>query len=127
MGTRFCATREAPIHDAIKQALVTATERDTRLIFRTLHNTARVLKNSISDEVVATEKQGCKFDDIRHLVSGVRGKAALEAGDPNGGVITAGQTVGLIDDVPTCDELIQRMVRECRERLGAASRACAVA
>ncbi len=117
MGTRFCATREAPIHDAIKQALVTASERDTRLVFRTLHNTARVLKNEIADEVVAIEKQGCKFEDIRHLVSGVRGKAALESGDPNGGVITAGQIVGLIDDVPTCDILIQRIVRDCQERL----------
>ena len=117
MGTRFCATQEAPIHDAIKQALVTASERDTRLVFRTLHNTARVLKNEIADEVVAIEKQGCKFEDIRHLVSGVRGKAALESGDPNGGVITAGQIVGLIDDVPTCDILIQRIVRDCQERL----------
>jgi len=119
MGTRFCATKEAPIHDGIKQALVAATERDTRLIFRTLHNTARVLKNTIADEVVATEKQGCKFEDIRHLVAGARGKAALEAGDPNGGVISAGQIVGLIDDVPTCDELIQRMVHDCQERFRA--------
>jgi nitronate monooxygenase len=121
MGTRFCATKEAPIHDSIKQALVNASETDTRLIFRTLHNTARVLKNSVSDEVVLAEKQGCTFADIRHLVSGARGKVALEKGDPNGGIITAGQIVGLIDDVPSCQELISRMVAECRERLGIAS------
>jgi nitronate monooxygenase len=118
MGTRFCATKEAPLHDNIKRALVDASERDTRLIFRTLHNTARVLKNAISDEVVAKEQEGCQFEDIRHLVAGVRGKAALEAGDPDGGVITAGQIVGLIDDIPSCAELIERMVAECRERVG---------
>ena len=120
MGTRFCATKEAPIHDNIKQALVAANERDTRLIFRTLHNTARVLKNAISVEVVETEKRGCQFEDIRHLVAGARGKAALAAGEPDGGVITAGQIVGLIDDVPSCEELIQRMVRDCRAQLARA-------
>jgi len=122
MGTRFCATREAPIHERIKQALVNASERDTRLILRTLHNTARVLKNAISDEVVATESRGCSFEDIRPLVAGSRGRAALAAGDPDGGIITAGQTVGLIDDIPACAELIARMVAEARERLGVASR-----
>jgi nitronate monooxygenase len=122
MGTRFCATREAPIHERIKQALVNASERDTRLILRTLHNTARVLKNAISDEVVASESRGCSFEDIRPLVAGSRGRAALAAGDPDGGIITAGQTVGLIDDIPACAELIARMVAEARERLGVASR-----
>jgi len=117
MGTRFCATKEAPIHDNIKHALVNASERDTHLIFRSLRNTARVLKNQISDEVVATERRGCTFEDIRPLVVGSRGKAALEAGDPHGGIVTAGLVVGLIDDVPTCAELIDRMVHECRERL----------
>ncbi|HEY0914645.1 MAG TPA: nitronate monooxygenase [Solimonas sp.] len=123
MGTRFCATKEAPIHDNIKQALVAAGERDTRLIFRTLHNTARVLKNAISVEVVEAEKRGCQFEDIRHLVNGARGRKALEAGEPDGGVVTAGQVVGLIDDVPSCADLIQSMVAECRERL-AVSQAC---
>jgi NADH:quinone reductase (non-electrogenic) len=119
MGTRFCVTREAPIHDEIKQALVHASERDTRLIFRTLHNTARVFKNAISDEVVATEQRpgGCKFEDIRPLVAGVRGKAALSTGEIDGGILAAGQVIGLIDDIPTCAELIERMVGECRERL----------
>ena len=72
MGTRFCATREAPIHDNIKQALVNASERDTRLILRTLHNTARVFRNAVSDQVAATESRpgGCQFEDVRPLVSG---------------------------------------------------------
>lgn len=123
MGTRFCATQEAPIHDNIKQALLNASERDTNLIFRTMKNTARVLKNQVSEEVVATEKRagGCDFDEIRHLVAGARGKAALEAGDPHGGIITAGMVTGLINDIPTCAELLDRMVAECRNRLGAAS------
>ena len=119
MGTRFCATREAPIHDDIKQALVRAGERDTNLIFRTLHNTGRVLKNSISDQVVALERRagGCEFADVQPLVSGQRGRAALESGQLEGGLVWAGQVVGLIDDIPSCDELIQRMVSVCRQRL----------
>lgn len=121
MGTRFCLTQEAPIHDNIKAALLRGTERDTRLIFRTLHNTARVFRNAISEEVVAKEKDGCTFDDIRNLVSGVRGRAALEAGNPDDGIITAGMVIGLIDDLPTCAELLENMVAECRERLGAAA------
>jgi len=121
MGTRFCATQEAPLHPNVKQALVDATERDTRLIFRTLHNTARVLKNAVSVEVVETEKAGCEFEDIRHLVSGARGKQALDAGETDGGIISAGQIVGLIDDIPTCKELLQRMVRDAQAAITGAS------
>jgi len=119
MGTRFCATVEAPIHPNIKQMLVDSSERDTRLMFRKLHNTARVLKNAVSEEVVQIENrpEGAKFEDIKHLVTGGRGRIALEKGDRDGGVITAGQIVGLINDVPTCKELIDRMVKECREHL----------
>lgn len=119
MGTRFCATREAPIHDNIKQALVAASENDTRLIFRTLKNTARVLKNAIADEVVATEQRpgGCEFDDIRPLVDGARGRAALASGAVDDGIISAGQVVSLIDDVPSCAVLIERIVAEAREQL----------
>jgi nitronate monooxygenase len=122
MGTRFVCTLEAPVHDRLKRELLTRTERDTNLIFRTLDNTARVLKNEPSNEVVATERRagGCSFDDIRPLVVGSRGKAAWESGDVNGGVLTAGMVLGLIDDLPTCAELIARMVRECREHLSRA-------
>ena len=117
MGTRFMCTREAPIHDNIKQALVNATERDTNLMFRTMHNTARVFKNAISNEVVAMEKQGAKFDDVRHLVAGARGKVALREGKLDEGVVSAGMVIGLIDDIPTCAELLERIVAECRESL----------
>lgn len=127
MGTRFCATVEAPIHPAIKQALVNASERHTNLIFRTLHNTGRVLKNVISDEVVATERRpgGCEFKDIQPLVAGQRGRATLQSGDLHGGLVWAGQVVGLIEDVPTCAELLQRIVAECRRALDLAGRKAA--
>jgi NAD(P)H-dependent flavin oxidoreductase YrpB (nitropropane dioxygenase family) len=122
MGTRFVCTQEAPVHERIKRDLIGRTERDTNLIFRTLGNTARVLKNAPSNEVVATENRpaGCTFDDIRPLVVGSRGKAAWEAGDVDGGVLTAGMVLGLIDDLPTCAELIDRMVSECRAHLSRA-------
>lgn len=122
MGTRFCATKEAPIHDNIKQALVGASERDTRLILRSLHNTARVFRNAISDAVVDAEGRpgGCTFEDIRPLVSGARGASALASGEVDGGILTAGQVVGLIDDIPSCAELIARMVAECRVSLARA-------
>jgi NAD(P)H-dependent flavin oxidoreductase YrpB (nitropropane dioxygenase family) len=124
MGTRFCATQEAPIHASIKQALAGASERQTQLIFRSLHNTGRVLKNAISEEVIATERRpgGCEFGDIRHLVAGARGLAALQSGEVDAGLVWAGQVVGLIDDIPTCQALIERMVDECAERLAVGQR-----
>jgi NAD(P)H-dependent flavin oxidoreductase YrpB (nitropropane dioxygenase family) len=129
MGTRFCATVEAPIHDSIKQLLVSRSERDTQLIFRTLRNTGRVLRNAVSDEVVGLERRagGATFADIQYLVRGQRGKATLESGEIEAGLIWAGQVIGLIDDIPTCETLIQRIVIECRERLRVASSAFAPA
>jgi NAD(P)H-dependent flavin oxidoreductase YrpB (nitropropane dioxygenase family) len=122
MGTRFVCTREAPVHESLKQALRQASERDTNLIFRTMNNTARVLKNAVSDEVVAMEGRpgGCRFEDVRHLVAGIRGRDSWERGDVNGGVLTAGMVIGLIDDIPTCAELIERMTRDCRAHLSRA-------
>ncbi|MBL8269834.1 MAG: nitronate monooxygenase [Steroidobacter sp.] len=121
MGTRFMITKEAPIHDNIKQALVKAGERDTNLMFRTMHNTARVFKNAISNEVVAMEKKGAKFEEVRPLVAGARGRQALKEGEIDGGVISAGMVIGLIDDVPSCAELVERIVADCRAHLRAAS------
>jgi nitronate monooxygenase len=119
MGTRFCATREAPLHPNIKQALLVATERDTRLIFRTLRNTGRVLRNTVSETVVALERrpQGAQFPELQPLVVGARGRAALESGAVDDGLVWASQSVGLIDDVPTCAELIERMVTEYRSAI----------
>jgi NADH:quinone reductase (non-electrogenic) len=122
MGTRFVCTQEAPVHPALKKALCEASERDTNLIFRTLNNTARVFKNGISDQVLAIERRpgGCQFDDLRPLVAGARGRAAWESGDVDGGVLTAGMVVGLIDDIPTCAQLIERITLEAREHLSRA-------
>lgn len=113
MGTRFCATKEAPIHDNFKQAMVANDERATDLIFRTLHNTARVARNAISQQVVAIERAGgAKFEDVADLVKGARGREGLESGDVDHGVWTAGMVQGLIHDVPSVQELVDRIVAE---------------
>ena len=121
MGTRFMCTVEAPIHDKVKQALLKGTERDTNLIFRTMHNTSRVFKNAVSDEVVALERKGAEFEEVRHLVAGARGRNAMKTGEVDAGIVSAGMVIGLINDIPTCRELIERIVRECRQSLAAAS------
>jgi NADH:quinone reductase (non-electrogenic) len=123
MGTRFVATREAPVHEKVKQALLDARENETRLIMRTLRNSSRVLLNAVSEEVLALEHQpgGAAFEVLRPLVNGQRGRAALESGDVTHGLIWAGMVAGLIDDIPSCAELIERMVAQCRERLTAAA------
>jgi len=123
MGTRFVATREAPVHENVKQALITARENETRLIMRTLRNSSRVLLNPVSEEVLELEHRpgGAAFEVLRPLVNGQRGRAALESGDITNGVIWAGMVAGLIDDIPSCGELIERMVAQCRARLAAAA------
>lgn len=113
MGTRFCATVEAPIHERIKRLLVENDERATNLIFRAFRNTGRVAKNSISDQVVELgSRPGAVFEDVRPLVSGAKGRTALETGDIDAGLIWAGQIQGLIHDIPTCEELVARIVRD---------------
>jgi len=116
MGTRFCATKEAPIHPRIKQFLVENDERATNIIFRKFHNTGRVAKNSVSDKVVEiSARPDAEFEDIRSYVSGAKGRQALETGDIDAGLIWAGQVQGLIHDVPSCRELVDRIVAEARE------------
>jgi nitronate monooxygenase len=115
MGTRFMATRESPIHENIKQQMVANDERATDLIFRTMRNTARVARNAISQQVVELERGGAKFDEVRELVAGTRGKIVYETGDPDHGIWSAGQIQGLIHDVPSCAELIGRIVSEAED------------
>jgi nitronate monooxygenase len=117
MGTRFCATKEAPIHDGIKQAIVANDERATELIFRSLRNTARVAKNRISEMVIAKEREGCVFEDVRHLVAGARGREGLETGDPDHGIWTTGLVQGLIHDIPSVADLIERIINDARRIL----------
>ena len=123
MGTRFCATVEAPIHDAFKQSMVAADERSTDLIFRSYRNTARVARNGISQQVVAAEKEGKPFTEVADLVKGVRGREGLQTGDTEHGIWSAGMIQGLIHDIPTCEELISRIIADAeaviRGRLGA--------
>ena len=115
MGTRFLATKEAPIHENIKQQIVLNDERTTELIFRTLRNTARVAKNGISTQVLALERGGAKFEDLRELVAGARGRVVYEAGNPEHGVWSAGLVQGLIHDIPSCAELVSRIVAGAEE------------
>lgn len=113
MGTRFCATVEAPIHDNIKQFIVANTERDTRLIFRKFHNTGRVAASPVSNEVVEiSARPEAVFQDIQRLVSGAKGRVALETGDLAAGLIWAGQVQGLIHDIPTCANLLAKMIAD---------------
>ena len=122
MGTRFMCTVEAPVHDKVKQRIVEASERDTELIFRSLSNTARVASNSVSQEVVRILASGGKFEDVRELVAGTRGRRVYEDGDTELGIWTVGIVQGLIRDIPTVDELVTRIVSEAedliRSRLG---------
>ena len=121
MGTRFMATVEAPIHQTVKEAIVANDERATDLIFRTMRNTSRVARNAVSQQVVELERSGAKFEDVKALVAGARGRLVYEQGDVDIGVWSAGQIQGLIHDIPTCAELVSRIVEEAeaiiRERL----------
>lgn len=114
MGTRFMATAEAPIHEKVKRQIVENDELDTLIVFREFANTSRVARNSISEEILRRSRvPGATFDDVAELASGVRGReAVLRGGDLEGGMWWASQAQGLIDDVPTCTELVCRMVRE---------------
>jgi NAD(P)H-dependent flavin oxidoreductase YrpB (nitropropane dioxygenase family) len=113
MGTRFCATVEAPIHEGVKQFIVANDERATNLIFRGFHNTARVAKSSVSDMVVEiASRPGATFEDVRPLVLGAKGRNALSSGDLDAGLIWAGQVQGLIHDIPSCAALVARIVTE---------------
>ncbi|MDE0770309.1 MAG: nitronate monooxygenase family protein [Opitutaceae bacterium] len=116
MGTRFMATKEAPIHDNVKQQMVENDERATEMIFRTLNNTARVASNNVSREVVSIEAKGnATIDDVAHLVSGQRGKVVFENGDTEHGIWSAGMIQGLIHDVPSCKELVKRIMDEANQ------------
>ena len=120
MGTRFVATKEAPVHDNMKQAMVAADETQTTLMFRTLRNTARVFKNDIAQQVVEIEARPGEtdFSELQPLVAGSRGRErCIEEGEIDDGIWTAGQVIGLINDIPSCEELISRMIAEARGAL----------
>ena len=118
MGTRFIATKEAPVHENVKQALVAATELDTRLIMRPLRNTERVLSNAAVEEVLRIEQERLaageplQIDDVRHLVAGKNNRKVLQEGEMDTGVWSCGMVAGLIHDIPTCQELLDTIMAE---------------
>ena len=119
MGTRWMATVEAPIHEAVKKAICEASENDTVLVLRKFRNTTRLHKNKVSLEVQEIEngKKDVKFDDVAHLMSGKRGKGVYETGDVDAGVWSLGMCSGLIHAVPSCEQLAKRFEREAEEIL----------
>lgn len=117
MGTRFLATQEAPVHENVKQAILKATELDTRLVMRPLRNTERVLVNKAVEELLRKEDELGKditFDDIADQVVGAYPKVMVN-GEMDAGAYSCGMVAGLINDIPTCEELISRIVREAKE------------
>lgn len=119
MGTRFVATTEAPVHDNVKQQIVANDERATQIVFREFRNTARVARNSVSEEIARISAQdGATFDDIAHLASGERGRAeVLHGGEMEGGMWWAGQSQGLIHDVASCSDVVDGILREAADLL----------
>jgi NAD(P)H-dependent flavin oxidoreductase YrpB (nitropropane dioxygenase family) len=117
MGTRFMATTEAPIHANVKQQIVDNDERSTVLVFRQFHNTARVVRNAISEEIVAiSERAGATFDDIAELASGMRGRQnVLADGNMDDGMWWAGQTQGLIHDVRSVQEVVDQVIADAED------------
>ena len=117
MGTRFIATEDAPVHQNVKEAIVNASELDTRLIMRSLTNTERVLNNPAVESLMAKEKalgDDLKFEDIIDEVAGVYPKVMME-GEPEAGAWSCGMVAGLVSDIPTVQELIDRIMSEAED------------
>ena len=117
MGTRFIATKEAPVHDNVKRAIVAASELDTRLVMRPLRNTERVLTNAAVERLLKKEKElgaNIKFEDIIAEVAGVYPRI-MQDGEMEAGAWSCGMVVGLINDIPTCKELIDRTMAQANE------------
>tara|TARA_X000000368_G_scaffold391282_1_gene355156 strand:- start:150 stop:1127 length:978 start_codon:yes stop_codon:yes gene_type:complete len=115
MGTRFMATKEAGVHQNVKDKMTEADELSTNLMFRTMHNTARVFKNSVSSEVVEIESTGtATFEDVKDLVAGQRGRVVFEEGDLEHGIWSAGISVARVKDIPSCEEMVSRLVIDAK-------------
>ncbi|MGO9512723.1 MAG: NAD(P)H-dependent flavin oxidoreductase [Steroidobacteraceae bacterium] len=122
MGTRFLLTRESPMHPAVKERYLQATERDTTLVCRSIGDSTRVLRNSLTDQILEIEKTGrAAHEELLDLAGSRRWVSAAEAGDPEGGAFAAGISVGLMNDVPTCRDLIDGIITDAlkliRDRL----------
>lgn len=110
MGTRFMVTRESPVHQNIKQALIEATEGDTVMIQRSIRNQTRVFRNKAAEQVLEMESRGASLEELMTVISGERGRNALMTGDVDGGTTTCGQGIGLIQSIPTVKEVIDSIV-----------------
>ena len=115
MGTRFMATKEAPIHQGIKDKIVEMDENQTQVIFRSYRNTARVYRNSISEKVAEIEAAGGGFEEVHQYVSGANQEIAWTTGDIEAGMVTAGLSGAFVRDVPTCQEVIDRIMADAKE------------
>jgi nitronate monooxygenase len=118
MGTRFLVTQESLVHADIKRAVVDMDETQTRLIFRSFKNTARVYRNSVADKVAEIESTGGDFSEVHELVSGGNQYKAWTSGDIDAGMVTVGMSGGLINDIPTCKELVQTIVADAERVIG---------
>ena len=118
MGTRFIATKEAPVHENVKKALVAANELQTRLIMRPLRNTERVLTNAAVEKILEIERQkgaATSIEDIREFVAGPENRRVLQEGVMDAGAWSCGMVAGLIHDIPSCKELIDRIMRDAEQ------------
>jgi len=114
MGTRFIASQECLAHPKIKKWMVQATERDTLMINRPFNKPERVLKTELSLKILEMEEKGATLEELLPMITGLKGKEALEEGDINQGVIVCGEVVGLIHDVPSVKEIIQGIISEAK-------------
>ncbi len=114
MGTRFTASRECHFHPKLKEWFVQLTEKDTMLVHRTINNNERVVRTDFTQKILEIEEKGAPVEEILPLISGEKVRAAYETGDTTNAVITAGQTVGLIHDIPSVQEIIDRIISEAQ-------------
>lgn len=122
MASRFIATKDCVVHENIKQEIVKRQENDTTLICKTLHLQGRALKNQVVRDICEIEEKGGGFEALYPLIAGERMKQAWDDGDVNAAPMMVGQSIGLIQDVPTCKELMERMEKEAQKAITSVSK-----
>jgi len=115
MGTRFMLTKEAPVHPNVKEWMLKFTERDTLLLLRTFRNTERVARTPNSEKALEMEKKGATIEEMRPLIAGTIGQSMLQHGKVNEGIMSVGQCIGLIDNIPTVKEVIDKIIKDAEK------------
>ena len=115
MGTHFLVTQEVPVHEGIKQKVIEMDENQTRLIFRNFNNTARGYRNSVADEVAEIEAAGGDLSQMHHLESGANQEKLWSTGDIEAGMVTVSMCGGLINDIPSCEDLVKNIVTDAEQ------------